>query len=71
MLGTQLVNSQVALNRQVSATKPWSASGPFTRVSFVIADGEVKIAVPRYHSLGVRGDSVYNLSDLSGSYNLR
>lgn len=41
------------------------ASGPFTRVEFFIEDGRIRIAVPRMHFLGVRGDQVYTLSNLS------
>lgn len=69
-LDSQLRN-QHELSRQIAITRPSFASGPFTYVSFVVSDGEFKIAVPRNHAVGDRGDSVYNISGLVGSYNFR
>lgn len=34
------------------------ASGPFTRITFFLSDGDLLIAVPKCHAVGEKGDLV-------------
>lgn len=38
------------------------ADGPFTRIEFIVHHGELLIAVPKHHPVGLRGDLVNTIS---------